>query len=108
MAGGDVFAPPAAEVRGAIPVAGTVLLGRQAGRADVVLDHPHVSRLHAQLAVRGKRGTLSDLRSANGTFLNGRRLEGATPVRLGQPVLRTSTAGAAALAALAPRLGRWN
>jgi 16S rRNA (uracil1498-N3)-methyltransferase len=35
-------------------------------------------------------------------------LEGATPVRLGQPVLRTSTAGAAALAALAPRLGRWN
>lgn len=36
------------------------------------------------------------------------RLAGATPVRLGQPVLRTSTAGAAALAALAPRLGRWN
>ena len=35
-------------------------------------------------------------------------LEDATPVRLGQPVLRTSTAGAAALAALAPRLGRWN
>ena len=34
-------------------------------------------------------------------------LEGATPVRLGQPVLRSSTAGAAALAALAPRLGRW-
>jgi 16S rRNA (uracil1498-N3)-methyltransferase len=34
-------------------------------------------------------------------------LEAATPVRLGQPVLRTSTAGAAALAALAPRLGRW-
>jgi 16S rRNA (uracil1498-N3)-methyltransferase len=35
-------------------------------------------------------------------------LDGATPVRLGQHVLRTSTAGAAALAALAPRLGRWN
>jgi 16S rRNA (uracil1498-N3)-methyltransferase len=32
---------------------------------------------------------------------------GATPVRLGEPVLRTSTAGAAALAALAVRLGRW-
>ena len=36
------------------------------------------------------------------------RLRGATPVRLGQHVLRTSTAGAAALAALALRLGRWN
>ena len=35
-------------------------------------------------------------------------LEDAMPVRLGHPVLRTSTAGAAALAALAPRLGRWN
>jgi 16S rRNA (uracil1498-N3)-methyltransferase len=32
---------------------------------------------------------------------------GATAVRLGDPVLRTSTAGAAALAALSVRLGRW-
>ena len=32
---------------------------------------------------------------------------GARPVRLGAPVLRTSTAGAAALAALSPALGRW-
>ncbi len=32
---------------------------------------------------------------------------GASAVRLGEPVLRTSTAGAAALAALSLRLGRW-
>ena len=32
---------------------------------------------------------------------------GARPVRLGPTVLRTSTAGAAALAALSVRLGRW-
>lgn len=32
---------------------------------------------------------------------------GATAVRLGDPVLRTSTAGGAALAALSLRLGRW-
>jgi 16S rRNA (uracil1498-N3)-methyltransferase len=32
---------------------------------------------------------------------------GAVPVRLGDPVLRTSTAGAAALGALSLRLGRW-
>lgn len=33
---------------------------------------------------------------------------GARPVRLGEPVLRTSTAGAAALAVLSLRLGRWS
>jgi 16S rRNA (uracil1498-N3)-methyltransferase len=33
---------------------------------------------------------------------------GATAVRLGDPVLRTSTAGAAALAALSLRTGRWD
>jgi 16S rRNA (uracil1498-N3)-methyltransferase len=32
---------------------------------------------------------------------------GATPVRLGEAVLRTSTAGVAALAVLSARLGRW-
>ncbi|NUS40912.1 MAG: RsmE family RNA methyltransferase, partial [Terrabacter sp.] len=32
---------------------------------------------------------------------------GAVPVRLGREVLRTSTAGVAALAALSVRLGRW-
>jgi 16S rRNA (uracil1498-N3)-methyltransferase len=32
---------------------------------------------------------------------------GAVPMRLGEPVLRTSTAGPAALAALSVRLGRW-
>jgi 16S rRNA (uracil1498-N3)-methyltransferase len=33
---------------------------------------------------------------------------GAATVRLGEPVLRTSTAGAAALAVLSARLGRWS
>lgn len=32
---------------------------------------------------------------------------GAVPVRMGQNVLRTSTAGAAAIAALSARIGRW-
>jgi 16S rRNA (uracil1498-N3)-methyltransferase len=35
-------------------------------------------------------------------------LSAATAVRLGEPVLRTSTAGAAALAALSLRTGRWD
>jgi 16S rRNA (uracil1498-N3)-methyltransferase len=37
------------------------------------------------------------------------RLEaaGATPVRLGETILRTSTAGPSAIAVLNARLGRW-
>jgi 16S rRNA (uracil1498-N3)-methyltransferase len=39
--------------------------------------------------------------------LSARELELGTPVRLGPEVLRTSTAGPAAIAVLAARLGRW-
>lgn len=39
--------------------------------------------------------------------LDGFRAAGARPVRLGPAVLRTSTAGVAALSVLATRLGRW-
>jgi 16S rRNA (uracil1498-N3)-methyltransferase len=35
------------------------------------------------------------------------RAAGAVPVRLGETILRTSTAGVAALAVLSGRLGRW-
>jgi 16S rRNA (uracil1498-N3)-methyltransferase len=39
--------------------------------------------------------------------LSGFAATGAVPVRLGDTVLRTSTAGVAALAVLCARLGRW-
>lgn len=52
--------------------------------------------------VVGPEGGLDD------TELAGFTEAGATPVRLGTPVLRTSTAGAAALAALSLRTGRWS
>jgi ABC-type multidrug transport system ATPase subunit/pSer/pThr/pTyr-binding forkhead associated (FHA) protein len=50
------------------------VIGREKGRCHVLLDHPHVSRLHAALTVHDGKVTLSDLGSANGTFVNGRRL----------------------------------
>ena len=50
------------------------VIGREAGAVQYFLDHPHVSRLHASLAVDGEKVVLADLGSSNGTFVNGQRL----------------------------------
>jgi predicted component of type VI protein secretion system len=57
-----------------IPEGNTVI-----GRSDdcgVSLDDPTASRRHAVLRRSGQRLTVTDLGSANGTFLNGERVEG--------------------------------
>ena len=61
--------------------------------ADVRLEDPHVSRRHAIIALRGEGARLLDDRSANGTYLNGRRitvapLHDGDIVRLGRAVFR--------------------
>jgi ABC-type multidrug transport system ATPase subunit/pSer/pThr/pTyr-binding forkhead associated (FHA) protein len=56
------------------------VIGRDSDTAQFLLDHPHVSRLHATLAVAGQRVVLADLGSSNGTFLNGQRM--TRPARL--------------------------
>ncbi|MDX1416042.1 MAG: FHA domain-containing protein [Candidatus Promineifilaceae bacterium] len=43
---------------------------------DVVLDTPAVSRYHAQIERVGQRYRVRDLRSSNGTFVNGVPIEG--------------------------------
>jgi ABC transport system ATP-binding/permease protein len=43
---------------------------------DVVLDKPNVSRFHAQVTRVGKRYYVTDMHSANGTFINNKRVEG--------------------------------
>jgi len=50
------------------------VIGRDRRIVQYHLDHPHVSRRHASVAVAGGRVFLTDLRSANGTFVNGCRL----------------------------------
>lgn len=57
--------------------------------SDVVLPFPSVSKSHAVFHVESFRPAyLSDLRSANGTFLNGRRLQPdeVAPVRVGDRI----------------------
>jgi len=65
---------PVAAITAPVELSGTVLIGREADRVQLVLPHAQVSRLHAQVQMLGRSATITDLRSANGTFVNGRRL----------------------------------
>jgi pilus assembly protein CpaF len=58
---------------------GELTLGRSRG-CSLVLQDPSVSRGHALLFVHDGKVTLQDLRSSNGTYVNGRRLVGETEV----------------------------
>ncbi|MGW7363820.1 FHA domain-containing protein [Streptomyces sp. NPDC054841] len=50
------------------------------------LSHDTVSRLHAELTLRGGLWVLRDLGSTNGTTVNGRRVTGSVVVRAGDMV----------------------
>lgn len=52
-----------------------VYIGKIKGDADVLLNVPTVSRMHARIQLRQGRCFLKDMNSKNGTFVNGRRLE---------------------------------
>lgn len=60
---------------------GTAVFGRQPG-VDILLEHPLVSRRHAQLVVTATTCELTDLGSSNGSRLNGRALPANTPTFL--------------------------
>src|SRR5947207_15735216 len=51
-------------------------VGRDTG-SNLVLDVPEVSRKHAEVRVSGPTVTVTDLHSANGTFVNGERVSEA-------------------------------
>jgi len=59
------------------------LLGRDATRVGVVLDHPSVSRAHAGLRNTGDHLVIRDLGSTNGSFANGQRIDGEVMLRDG-------------------------
>src|SRR5262245_18311906 len=62
--------------------AGENLLGRDPD-ASVYIDHTSVSRRHARILIDTTRAILEDLKSRNGTFLEGRRIETPTPIEHG-------------------------
>jgi hypothetical protein len=54
---------------------------------DVVLDDPYVSRRHCAILVHAGEGCeLHDVASKNGTFLNGHRISGPTPLASGDEI----------------------
>jgi ABC-type multidrug transport system ATPase subunit len=62
------------------------LIGRDEGRVQIHLPHPNVSRVHAQVSIQGSRASVVDLKSANGTFVNGRRIVASTALRPGDRI----------------------
>ncbi len=52
-----------------------LVVGKQKEQADIVLDQPGISRIHALLEQRSDGWYLADLGSTNGTFLDGKRLK---------------------------------
>ncbi len=73
-------------------------IGRQASRAEFVLNDPEISSLHARIARNGGPPTLIDADSTNGTFVNEERvmskaLAPGDRVRLGGVQLLVEAAG---------------
>jgi pSer/pThr/pTyr-binding forkhead associated (FHA) protein len=65
-------------------LAGVMLIGREPTRAQILLPHPQVSRGHAFIALEEKNtATLTDLGSANGTFVNGQRIRNTVALHPG-------------------------
>ena len=62
-------------VDGVTPLTGSVVVGREPGACDVLLESDLISRRHARVeAGAGGRVEIVDLDSSNGTFVNGRRV----------------------------------
>lgn len=69
-----------------IPVKqGPLIIGR-ASACDLRLQHPSISRRHAQLMRQGERFTLRDLGSQNGTFVNRIKLSADQEIVVGDEV----------------------
>jgi ABC-type multidrug transport system ATPase subunit/ABC-type multidrug transport system permease subunit len=62
------------------------IIGREKGAVQFPLDHPHISRQHARLKVKDDRVVLMDLGSANGTHVNGRRIDKPVALNYGDRI----------------------
>ena len=70
---------------------GDTSVGRSTGSTIVLKSDDYASGRHAQLTRHGGLLYVEDLGSTNGTFVNGRKTVGATPIRHGDTVRVGST-----------------
>lgn len=58
-----------------------VLVGRDS-KCDIVLSHCHISRRHAGFILTHDGWYVIDLNTSNGTYMNGKKIEGGLPVKV--------------------------
>ena len=63
----------------------SVTIGRSASN-DIQIAEGHVSRMHAVVTCRDNAFLIDDLDSANGTFVNGNRVDGSNTLALGDEI----------------------
>jgi ABC-type multidrug transport system ATPase subunit/pSer/pThr/pTyr-binding forkhead associated (FHA) protein len=63
----------------------SIVVGR-APDADLVLNHPEVSRRHCRISREGETWLVEDLASQRGTAVNGNRISGRTALRPGDQI----------------------
>ncbi|MCG8317589.1 MAG: FHA domain-containing protein [Pseudomonadales bacterium] len=68
-----------------LTLAGEMLVGREV-ECQVQLDSGHISRYHAKISVSPNGIFVEDLKSTNGTFVNGRRIRARERIGLGDEV----------------------
>ncbi|MBM6694905.1 FHA domain-containing protein [Pseudoflavonifractor capillosus] len=76
-----MYAPTRVEIR---ITKDRFVLGKKAGAVDGVISfNDKISRIHCRIDRKGERYTITDLQSANGTYVNGKRLQANQPYRIG-------------------------
>ena len=66
-----------------IPVGPAPLTIGRVAPCDIVLNDSQVSRAHSRVELAGEQFVVTDLRSTNGTFVDGQRIAGSQPLQHG-------------------------
>jgi hypothetical protein len=72
--------------QGAYPLGNELTIGRAPGCSVPLTSDNFVSQVHARVFLKGDEYWLEDLGSTNGTLVNGRKITGPAPLRLGDRV----------------------
>ena len=79
--------PPPLAMPGEIELTDSrMLIGRDSQRVQICLPDVRVSRVHAWIVRRDRTATIADLKSANGTFVDGQPVDQPTLVREGSRI----------------------